>query len=87
MFWDSRNRETRCKYGERTSSTISVDQNFGFRPLESRDFCPESPEVVSCDKEYRGVRDIGTSGVGIQRRQRFGKRSCEVPKLGTRDTW
>jgi hypothetical protein len=55
--------------------------------MGGRDFCPEIPEVASCDKEYRGVWDLGTSGVGIQRRQHFGKRSCEVPKLGTRDMW
>jgi hypothetical protein len=77
----------RYKYGERTSSTVSTDRHFGFQQLESRDFCPESPEVASCDKEYRGVRNLGTSDVEIQRRQFFGKRSCGVPKLGMRDTW
>jgi len=44
------------------------------------------PKVASCDKEYRGLRDLGTSGVGIQRRQRLEEKSHEVPKLGMRDT-
>jgi hypothetical protein len=42
---------------------------------------------VSCDKEYQGVWDLDTLGVGIQRKQHFGKRSCEVLKMGMRDTW
>jgi hypothetical protein len=40
--------------------------------------------MIGSNKEFK---DLDTSGVRIQRRQHFGKQSCEVSKLGTKDTW
>jgi hypothetical protein len=44
----------------------------------------ESPEITSCDRNWRRVRDFDTSGVGKWRRQCFGS---ESPKAGKSDRW
>jgi hypothetical protein len=91
LHQDSRDRERRSPVRVRSfvvgpsfiTHWNSTPQKF--RRIGGRDFCPESPEVASCDKEYRGVRDLGTSGVRIQRRQHFGgskSRSAEAGHEG-----